>query len=464
MAAGESMNGGISAGANVEVGDGHLVEMSLLPGSVPADRLPDAVASSTDASIAISDDQVTPLLPKPERTKINIFTITYPKRKSNKEQVVRSESDMSPFMEFITWAWSGSRYSGLLCVTLSSTIYCTMDFLSDIFSGQSISLFEMAFTRCTLLLIFSLVWLKRTGQPIFGLKNVTTLLALRAIVGYFSLSSFIYCIQRLPLSQAVVLSFTTPIMAAVAARFILHEKMKMTEIGGLATSFFGVLFLFQPMANSKGSLPDIGEANDAYVNGNYHIYAVFAGLSSSVAAGISYCLIRAGAKKTDQPVLTVFSFGLFASPAAGICTFAFEVRTLFMSMLLYNNRPGKIPHKLGFGEAECTWNLPLLGSREAVSERSPDSNTKVQNFVLPSCYSLLLMTVFGVLAFFAEITLARGLQLEKTSRAVNILYLEAALSQLLRMGYSRIASLGSIVGCSLILISTSFTMLYCGHD
>ncbi|VFQ89092.1 unnamed protein product [Cuscuta campestris] len=164
------------------------------------------------------------------------------------------------------------------------------------------------------------------------------------------------------------------------------------------------------MANSKGSFPDIGEANDAYVNGNYHIYAVFAGLSSSVAAGISYCLIRAGAKKTDQPVLTVFSFGLFASPAAGICTFAFE------------------------------------------------------NFVLPSCYSLLLMTVLGVLAFFAEITLARGLQLEKTSRAVNVLYLEAALSQLLRMGYSRIASLGSVVGCSLILFSTSFTMLYCGHD
>ncbi|VFQ89091.1 unnamed protein product [Cuscuta campestris] len=186
------MSGGISAGANVEVGDCHLVEMSLLPGAVPADRLPDAVASSTDASIAISDDQITPLLPKPERTKINIFTISYPKRKSNKEQVVRSESDMSPFMEYIIWAWSGSRYSGLLCVTLSSTIYCTMDFLSDIFSGQSISLFEMAFTRCTSLLIFSLVWLKRTGQPIFGLKNVTTLLALRAIVGYFSLSSFIY--------------------------------------------------------------------------------------------------------------------------------------------------------------------------------------------------------------------------------------------------------------------------------
>nr|GMC83945.1 probable transport protein YPL264C isoform X2 [Ipomoea batatas] len=411
MTAGESMNGGgIVAGGDGDIEGGQLVELveaSLLPTDAKSDPPSDAEAPADDAPVGISDDQITPLLPKTERPKINIFTIAYPRRKSNnKEQVIRtSESDTSPFTQFIIWAWSGSRYSGLVCMAISSVIYCTMDVVSEFFSGQSIPLFEMAFTRCTLLLILSFVWLKRTGQPIFGPKNVNTLMALRAVIGYFSLLSFIYCIQRLPLSQAIVLSFTTPIMASIVARFLLHEKLKITEIGGLATSFFGVLFLFQPMVFTKGAVPNAVGINE-YVRGSHHIYAVLVGLCSSIFGGVSYCLTKAGAKTTDQPVLTVFAFGLFASPAAGICTFAF------------------------------------------------------QNFVLPSFYSLILMIVLGVLAFFAEITLARGLQLEKTSRVANVLYLEAALSQLLRMGTSRMATFGRLVGCSLILISASCTTYF----
>lgn len=53
------------------------------------------------------------------------------------DQVIRlPESEISLFTQFFTWAWSGSRYSGLLCMALSSTIYCIMEVLSDIFSGQ----------------------------------------------------------------------------------------------------------------------------------------------------------------------------------------------------------------------------------------------------------------------------------------------------------------------------------------
>ncbi|KAM1545181.1 hypothetical protein ACFX15_044904 [Malus domestica] len=64
---------------------------------------------------------------------------------------------------------------------------------------------------------------------------------------------FIYCIQRLPLSQAIVLSFTTPIMASVVARIILHEKYKIADVGGPACSFFGVLFIFRQMLTTQGT-------------------------------------------------------------------------------------------------------------------------------------------------------------------------------------------------------------------
>lgn len=157
-------------------------------------------------------------------------------------------------------------------------------------------------------------------------------------------------------------------------------------------------------------LAKAAETSDSYVRGSYHIYAVLVGLFSSITGGISYCLTRAGAKASDQPVVTVFSFGVLASPASIICTFAFE------------------------------------------------------DFVLPSLYSFFLMIALGILAFFAEVFLARGLQLEKTSKVSNIQYIEAALTQLWGMGSSRIVpSFGRLVGCLLILISACCTM-YIGPD
>ncbi|KAA8524741.1 hypothetical protein F0562_011164 [Nyssa sinensis] len=392
MASPESIDGG---GGEQDRENSHVVEL----------------VTSTAESDSISEDQIIPLLTQSEKPKINIFSVSNPKRKPNMEQVTRlAEIEASPCKQFILWAWGGSRYSGLLCMALSSTIYFFMEVLSDIFSAQSIPLFEIAFTRCTVILILSFMWLRRSGQPIFGPTSVRSLLVSRALLGYLSLLSFIYCIQRLPMSQAIILSFTTPVMASIGARIILHEKLKIAEIGGLACSFFGVLFMFRPIPTVQGGLAKGGVVSDLYVQGSRHIYAVLIGLFSAITGGVSFCLIRAGAKASEQPVATVFSFGILASPAAAICTFAFE------------------------------------------------------DFVMPGFYSFLLMVVLGVLAFFAEIFLARGLQLEKTSKVANIQYIEAAFTQLWGMGLSRIApSFGRLVGCSLILVSACCTM-YIGPE
>ncbi|XAR68127.1 hypothetical protein NMG60_11003145 [Bertholletia excelsa] len=386
-------------GEDREQADAHVVELEL-----------GSPATADSSSDSISVDQVTPLLAQP-KPKINIFTVSYTRRKPNREQVARlTESETSPFTQFFTWLWSGSRYSGLLCMAFSSTIYCTMEVLSDSLSVQSIPLFETVSARCIIISVLSFMWLRKSGQPIFGPSNARNLLALRALTGYFSLLSFVYCIQRLPLSQAITLSFATPVMASLAARIIFHEKLKIAEIGGLACSFFGVLFIFRPMFTTQGWLAKAAETSDSYIQGSHHFFAIIIGLFSSVTGGISYCLVRAGAKASDQPVITVFSFGILASPASVVSMFAFE------------------------------------------------------DFVLPSVSSLFLMVVIGVLAFFAEVFLARGLQLEKTSKITNIQYIEVALSQLWGMTSSKISpSFGRLVGCALIWISACCTF-YMGPE
>ncbi|MBA0732975.1 hypothetical protein Gogos_017032 [Gossypium gossypioides] len=213
-------------------------------------------------------------------------------------------------------------------------------------------------------------------------------------------------------------------MASIMARIFLHEKLKITEIGGLACSFSGMLFIFQQMLTTQvsyncallmanllldveGGLQKTEEASNSSFGGSNHIYAALIGFFSSITGGISYCLIKAAAKATDQPVVTVLSFAILASPAAGICTFALE------------------------------------------------------EFVLPSFNSLSLMLALGILSFLAEVFLAHGLQLEKINKAANVMFMEAALSQLWGIGTSSIApSLGRLVGCILILISVSFTMFF----
>nr|XP_048328747.1 uncharacterized protein LOC107417137 isoform X2 [Ziziphus jujuba var. spinosa] len=350
--------------ASTEMGGGdHTVELIVR----------DVSASEADA-VGVSDE-IAPLLTQAEKPKINIFTVSYPRRKAGEQLARLPEVETFTVSQLILWVWSGSRYSGLLCMALSSTIYFVMGVLSDVFSVQSIPLFETAFVRCTIILVSSYFWLRRSGQPIFGQPNVKNLLILRAFMGYLSLMSFIYSIQRLPLSQAIVLSFTTPIMASIVARIILHEKLRIADIGGLACSFFGVLFIFRQVLTTQGGLVKSGGGINAFVKGSNQLYAVLLGLLSAISGGISYCLIRAGAKASDQPMATVFSFGILASPAAGICSFAFE------------------------------------------------------DFVIPTFYSFPLMLVLGVLAFFAEVFLARGLQLEKTSKVANVQYIELLLSK-----------------------------------
>ncbi|RDY13111.1 hypothetical protein CR513_02001, partial [Mucuna pruriens] len=269
----------------------HVVEL------IVRDAEPDADADADD------EDHISPLLSHPERPKINIFTVSYPRTKPRDEVTRLLESETSPFTQFILWVWNGSRYSGLLCMALSSTIYFLMGVLTNIFSVfphfnfcnnnfdlavQAIPLFETAFTRCTIILILSYLWLRRSEQPLFGTSNVRIILLLRAFTGCISMSSF-----RLPFSQAIVLNSTIPIMASIMAKVFL--------VVSLVCCSSSEKCLLHKNLDFPGQLVKAKEASNAHAKAGHHVFVILLGLFSSIIGGTSYCLIRAGANASDQP-------------------------------------------------------------------------------------------------------------------------------------------------------------------
>lgn len=51
-----------------------------------------------------------------------------------------------------------------------------------------------------------------------------------------------------------------------------------------------------------GALLRVGETNYIAIMGRNHVLTVLVALFSSITGGISYCLVKAGAKASDQPL------------------------------------------------------------------------------------------------------------------------------------------------------------------
>lgn len=81
--------------------------------------------------------------------------------------------------------------------------------------------------------------------------------------------------------------------------FIFLKKTEQTK------SAFEKLLLGASIYHSQvhaGGLVNNGKGSNAYLWESNHIYAILVGLFSAITGGISYCLIRAGAKASDQPM------------------------------------------------------------------------------------------------------------------------------------------------------------------
>lgn len=133
---------------------------------------------------------------------------------------------------------------GLLAMLGSSFFFSLMALLVKLL--QRFSTFELVFWRSVLMTIFATGNLLWRGIHPLGSKQVAFILSIRGILGFGFMGAYYYAIKILPLSDAVVINYTSPVLTAIAAVFVLGEPIAKIDFLGIALSMTGVIMVSKP--------------------------------------------------------------------------------------------------------------------------------------------------------------------------------------------------------------------------
>lgn len=104
---------------------------------------------------------------------------------------------------------------------------------------------EVAFFRNAVGLLVLLPLVVRPGKPLPRTAHLPRYL-MRTSIGLVSMLCGFWAIGHLPLSQAISLSYSTPLFVTVLAVIWLHEQVRVRRWLAVAAGFIGVLVILQP--------------------------------------------------------------------------------------------------------------------------------------------------------------------------------------------------------------------------
>jgi drug/metabolite transporter (DMT)-like permease len=149
-------------------------------------------------------------------------------------------------------------------------------------------------TLLTAVVVGALAWSRGTSlRPTnVGMQVV------RALVGLASMSCYFFSLSRLPLGDAVLLTYLSPILVAVLSQWSTGEAVSRRVWGGSVLGLLGVALVVRP----TGSTDWLG---------------VGAALAASVFAAFAYLSVRV-LTRTDAPEVIVFWFSAVGGAVAAV--------------------------------------------------------------------------------------------------------------------------------------------------
>jgi len=116
-------------------------------------------------------------------------------------------------------------------------------------SSATVETTEVAFFRNAFGMLALLPMVLGRGKPLPRTRHVGRYF-LRTAIGLASMLCGFWAIGHLPLSQAVSLSYSTPLFVTIAAVLWLHEPVRLRRWLAVAAGFIGVLVILRPGSSS----------------------------------------------------------------------------------------------------------------------------------------------------------------------------------------------------------------------
>jgi drug/metabolite transporter (DMT)-like permease len=263
---------------------------------------------------------------------------------------------------------------------------------------------QILFVRMTITYAgcFAFMYWKRIPDFVIGPPGVRLLLILRGTVGFFGVFGLYYSVNYLELSDATVITFLTPTMAAILAWFFLGEKLIPAELAGGFVALLGVLLIARPAFIihwiQGNSHVHSGEPDD--IPEYLRMRAIFFALLGVFGAGMAFVSIRWIGKRA-HPLISVSYF-------AAWCVLVSTVGLIL---------------------------IPGL------------------SFVLPqNAYQWMLLFALGICGFLMQFSLTAGIQRVKAGRAAAATYTQILWAIMWeRLIWHKLPDLLSLFGGSLII-------------
>lgn len=121
-----------------------------------------------------------------------------------------------------------------------------------------IPIFEIVFFRAITGTIIVLLLAALRKRNVWGKEK--TILWMRGIFGFCAISCFFFAISRIPLADAVLISYTSPIFVAILSIFFLHERISTDLFIFIAVALASIYFILKPdlQTLNSGALSAIG--------------------------------------------------------------------------------------------------------------------------------------------------------------------------------------------------------------
>lgn len=182
-----------------------------------------------------------------------------------------------------------NKTKGIIYMVVSAFCFSIMQ-IAVKEGADVLTVFQQVFFRNFLLLLFSIIALKKNHKPVMPIKKHRIPLFFRGFFGLLGVVLYFYATQNMPAANASILQKSSPFFVMIFSHLYLNEKMQKFHIFSLAAAFIGAVLVANPTLS-------------------YDFLPSLAGIASAFFAAIAYTIIG-GLSNKEDPMRVMLSFGL----------------------------------------------------------------------------------------------------------------------------------------------------------